>query len=327
MERYSDAPHFVTVPPPTPVSTPLVDATIYRPGHYFALGLMALPVVVALAGALVTYDTGHDVPLWLPFALLLWIPCLPFALLTLKSVRTTATGVAVGRPFQRWMEVPWTRIERVEKQRSTMRIFSTDGMVLRFQPPLLREGLRLERQLLLRLPTSVLSGTLREQAQNLVMGDIFAMPEGGLSGMLRARPRAIHLLGAGAAAVLGVALAALAITHLPLGVGIPVGVVCGLGGLGALGVALWLVQEVRVDAEGVFVRYPLVRVSERMTWADVQLIERDPREVMLRLRGSRKLRCLGPNLLRRTQRDVMRAFLHEYCVGRGVPVVQRFWMW
>jgi hypothetical protein len=47
---------------------------------------------------------------------------------------------------------------------------------------------------------------------------------------------------------------------------------------------------------------------------------------MLRLRGSQRITCIGPALLSPAERDLMRAFLYEYCVYREVPVIRRRWL-
>ncbi len=327
MDQYPRPSSPLSTPARIVASTPLADATIYRPGPYLALGLLAIPVLIALAGAFLALNTHGSVPVWLPLLLLLWIPCLPLALLTLKAVRTSNTGIAVGRPWKLWDEVPWQMVERVEKHGPRVIIIGTDGTRITFVPRLMRDGLRLHRQLLLRLPPHVLGGGLRQEAQSIVMGDLYAMAEGGLTGTLRARPRPYHVAGAVLVLVIALAVGVAAVLRLPLWASIPLGLLALVLAAGAGLTIWWLLQEVQVTEKGLRVQQLLGGRSASIAWEDVQLIECDPREVMLRLRGDHRLRCIGPNLLRPTQRDMMRAFIHEYCRSRGVPVVRRVWMW
>src|SRR5258706_11177352 len=92
-------------------STPLMEVVVYRPGPYLALAVVLLPVVITLAGALIAFSADGEVPVWLPFVLLLWVPCLPFVWRSMRTVRTDTIGIAAGAPRRRRPEVPWAAIE------------------------------------------------------------------------------------------------------------------------------------------------------------------------------------------------------------------------
>lgn len=308
-------------------STPLTDVEVYRPGPYFALIILLVPVLVALVGTVVSLNENGNIPVWLPFVVFLWLPLLPAIWFVMQSVRTNPYGIAAGRPWRTWQEIPWVLIERVEQAGIVIRIQGSNGHTLALIPLLLREGKRLKRQLLLRLPPHVLAGELAQEAQFLLVNGIHTMPEGGLSGTLQARPqarwRAILLLIA--LALVGCTVAAT--LNLPLAVAIPIAVVCVGGTAASVFAAGWLVQQVFVNERGISARWSLVRRSREITWEQVELIEHSSRQALLRIRGGAyRSVCLGPALLPTAQRDLMRAFLHEYCVNRGVPIVRRRWL-
>ena len=98
---------------------------------------MVVPVVVALGGAAIFLNATGTIPVWLPFVLLLWLPGLPILWLTLQSVQTSSFGLAAGRPWRVWEEMPWTLVERVEKRGVALRITGSDGRRLTVVPPLL----------------------------------------------------------------------------------------------------------------------------------------------------------------------------------------------
>lgn len=304
----------------------MVETQFYRPGPLLALPLILVPAALALGSIIVILQTGQHVPTWLPLLLLLWIPCLPVLWLLMKSVRWSATGLAVGRPWQPWLEITWDDIERVERRAATIRVTATNGASLSFAPGLLRDGLRLTRQLMLRLPSHVLQGEFRVDAQQLITGEAYPSEDAGITGMLRARPRTIYSVLAVAAGMLLAAGAVLAVLRLPLALGI-VGAVIGVCGTAAsFALAIWLRQLIVATERGIAVSSLLHRHVREMAWTDVGMIECARGEVVIRLRGVTKLRLAGPGLLGRAQRDILRAFLHEYCIGRA-PVIYRKGWW
>lgn len=307
-------------------STPLGDIELYRPGPYLALTILLIPVVVTVVGVAVSLNNGRGVPLWLPFVQLLWFPCLAVAWLGLLSVRTDSTGIAAGRPFGRWSQVRWEMIARVDKRGPQIRIAGSTGARVAFVPKLLRDGERLKRRLLLRLPTHVLSDELARDAQSIISTSIYTMPEGGLSGVLHARPRGRYRLTAAALTLMfaGVGAAALVLSIGPIGVALAT--LCWLIAAAGAVISLWLSQVVQVSDKGIAVRLGLMRGQRAALWEKVGLVEHSTGEAVLRLTGEQRVVCVGPGLLPAAHRDLMRAFLHEYCLNREVPIVKRrFW--
>src|SRR5215467_492512 len=146
-----------------PMSSPMVDVNVYRPGSFLALAMLLVPLLIALAGATGYVLLGEHIPVWIPLLLLLWIPSTAALWVLLKSVRTTPVGVGVGRPWQRWQEVSYGDIEHIEWRGLSLRITTKDGFRMTFTPFLLRDGTRLEVGLLLRLPPHVIAGKLRRR--------------------------------------------------------------------------------------------------------------------------------------------------------------------
>lgn len=303
-------------------STPLSDVELFRPGPYLALTILLIPVAATVLGAALALNNGGGVPRWLPFTQLLWFPCLVVVWLGLISVRADSMGIAAGRPFGRWSQVRWDMIERVDKRGFQIRITGSGARVI-FLPRLLRDGDRLTRRLLLRLPTHVLSDDLAQEAQQIITTSIYTMPEGGLSGVLRARPRGRYRLGAAALTLL---FAGLAVGAFMLSLGVA-GVVFGIVALliAAIGVAvsLWLNQEVQVSDKGITVTPGLMRRQRAVLWTQIGLVEHSTDEAVLRFTGEQRVVCIGPGLLPVAHRDLMRAFLHEYCLNRETPIVKR----
>ena len=309
---------------PAITSTPLLDIQVFRPGSMLALSVLLLPVLVALVGAAVFILIDGQIPEWLPFSALLWVPCAPIFWLAMQSVRTNASGVAAGRPWSSWVEIPWALIERVEQFGPLVTITGSNAKRMTFAPVLLRDGQRLKRSLLLRLPSQVLIGKLsREQQRVLVSG--FFMPDAGLSGTLHTHPhgRWRMLFGGIALAMIGVGVAV--VMTLPRALSIPLALVCGLGTLAACMAMGWLFQELLVNEKGMSISSPITRQSHDMSWSEVEIIEHSPYQLVLRLRGARRMLCAGPPLLPVGDRDIMQAFLREYCLNNGVPFVARGW--
>ena len=299
---------------------------MYRPGPYFALVVMLIPVAVTLAGVALSFNNGRGIPIWLPFALLLWFPCLLLVRLGLLSVRADRAGIAAGRPWGKWQYVAWEHIERVEKRGPLIRILGSSGVSVVFLPSLLRDGDRLTRRLLLRLPTHVLSEALSQEANQILTTSIFTMPEGGLSGLLRARPKVVFRLLALGGVIAGVALAMLALAAVPGALGAILAVICGVVALLSVAVSAWLAQELQVDDKGLTMVGGLTRRTRWMPWTQIELVEHSNHEALLRIHGEQRIVCVGPGLLSPAHRDLLRAFLHEYCRNRDVPIVKRHFL-
>lgn len=313
--------------PRASMSSPLADATLYRPGPSFALIILLIPVVTALVGGALYLSNPGPLPIWSPFLLLLWIPALVGVGAAMKTVRLSSLGLAVGRPWGHWIEMDWDTIERVEKRGPFIVIYNTRRQRMSFTPALLVDGLRLRRQLLLRLQPQTLGGSLRQEAQSLITGDLTELaPGGGLTGSLRARPRS---LWAALAALVGVAALAAGVAcfiWLPLLVAIPLALVLlAVAVVGALA-TLWFRQQVVVDEKGIGVLgFPRQGVNF-MPWEAIELLELGPSELAIRLRGERRLLFPGPPLFKRAECNRMRAFIHAYCLDRGTPRVSRWWV-
>ena len=309
------------------VARALAEVHVYRPGPALAAAIALAPGALALVGAVVSLAVAHAIPVFLPVLLLLWVPALPAAWLAMVSVRTSATGIAAARPWRTWEELPWELIERAERHGIRYALTTSDGRRIMFAPATLREGARLRREILVRLPPQVLDERLRSAARDLLGEPLALGPEGGLSAKVRARPRPVWRRGAlggaigGGLAVMGGALALPATPGLvTVGLGLLV-LAASLGGL------WWLNQEVVLTAKGIQVTYALLGGTRALAWSEIQLVEHTRGERLLRLRGDRRLRCAGPRLLSPADRDAMRAFLHAYCVDMGVPIAERRWLW
>src|SRR5689334_13162083 len=85
------------------------------------------------------------------------------------------------------VEIPWTLIERVEQFGPLITITGSNARRMTFAPVLLRDGARLKRSLLLRLPSQVLIGKLSRDQQRVLRTGFF-MPDAGLSGTLHTHP-------------------------------------------------------------------------------------------------------------------------------------------
>lgn len=304
-------------------STPLTEIEVYRPGPYFALTILLVPVAAALIGTAISLFANGTVPVWMPFLVFLWLPLLPLVWLVMQSVRTNPYGIAAGRPWRTWHEIPWLLIERVEQVGPVIRIFSSNGQQLILIPRLLRDGKRLRRQFFLRLPAHVFAGSLAQEGESLLVNGIHTTPEGGLAGTLRAQPRTLWRLAPIGISCLAVILAVIGVLNLPVGAAVSAVVICVIIALASLLVYGWMAQSVTVSDAGIRARWELTRRTREMTWEQIQFIEHSSRQALLRFRGETRIICAGPALFPTAQRDLMRAFLHEYCVKRGVPIVRR----
>lgn len=307
-------------------STPLLDVEMYRPGPMLALVVLLLPVIVALSGAAVYGSVDGAVPPWLPYTLLLWAPCLPARWFTMQSVRVSTAGVGAGRPWQQWEEVAWEDVERIEARGPFLRIVASRGHAIMFAPMLLRDGRRLRRQLLLRLPAHVVAGRLAAEAQQFVALEIQSTAEGGYTGVLTTRTRlrwrlALLLLAAGA-----IACGTLAISTLPIILAAIVAMLTALVAVVLLVLVAWSSQAVQIDSSGLSLVSPILRRHRTLRWEEIDLIEHTRRQGVLRVRGTRRLLCAGPGLLSPAQATLMRGMLHEYCDRRGVPILRCVWV-
>jgi hypothetical protein len=308
------------------VSRPLAETRLYRPGPLLAAAVVLAPALLALAGAAISLRIAGTVPVWLPLVLLLWIPSLAAAWIGLISVRTTPMGIAAARPWQEWRELPWGLIDRADRYGPLLRLRASDGAHLSFAPFALQDGMRLHREILMRLPANVLDSGLREAARDLLGDQVVPRSEGGLDGIVRTRPRARWRWVATGLGLLAAAGGCIAALTLPIVVAGPIAALAALAVAAAVAAFRWFSQQLSISSEGITVTPALGGRQRSITWGEIELIEHTPGEGALRLRGERRLRCVGPTALRLAERDAMRAFLHEYCISHGVPVVQRRWL-
>ena len=277
-----------------PLTSPLKSMPVYRPAPY--LGLVAILLPCGLAGliAALALNNNRPIPIWAPLLLLLLIPLLTAAWLFVRSVRLSPTGIAVGRPFQRWREAMWHQIVHAERRGMAVRIYTvwdgvSPGDYISFIPRLLMDGDQLLKIVLGHLRPQNLDGALRMEAL-----DQMPIPEGEMTGMLRARPRNRWPFGA-------------------------------LAVLGGLASAIWLRQEVIVTPEGLTIIRPWRRAPDEVLWDQVMVVDHSPHWALLKFRVGRSVRCIGPGLLRAPERDRMFAFINHYCLQHGVVNYPHKW--
>lgn len=315
-----------TAPRKPGTSHALAHAHVYRPGPIFAACILFAPPLLALAAAGATLHTAGRIPIWLPLLLLLWLPVLPLAWLTMISVRTSPAGIATARPWRQWVELRWTLIEHAQRRGLRIVLRSSDGRTAHFYPFILQGGARLKRELLMRLAAHVLDERLRGDARNLLGEPLGQSAENLLANPLTARPRPAWAIGPAAGTACALAGAGVALLRLPPPLA---ALVCALAVVVlALSVSVLplCLQTVSLNELGIAVTGATGRHLGHMAWRDVQLIERTPRERVLRLRGDRRLRCPGPGLFAPAEREVFQAYLLAYCAEQGALVIVRRWL-
>jgi len=310
---------------PSPSSIQLADSAVYRQGAAVALALLAGPAVCAIVAVVIAALTGA-LPVWLPFALLLWLPVLALTWGLLTIVRVTPTSLACGRPLGRWREVPFAEVERLERRGLRLMAYARRGRPLSFTPLLLRQGMQLERRLLLSLPLSALSSELRTEALTLANGGAAQPGEGDISGILTVRPRMAWPALAGGVALVALALGVSALLGMAAPLSLALAVLCGALALAAAGVCLWSIQEIFVSEKGLIIHYHALRRRRIIFWASLNVVEYTPGGVALLCRsrtGARMAICIGPGLLNTRQAQLMRGFIDYYCEAPVVPLGAR----
>ena len=89
---------------------------------------------------------------------------------------------------------------------------------------------------------------------------------------------------------------------------------------------VWLSQEILINEHGISCTIPLRNQTFMLEWNEIELIEHSSHEYVLRLRGPQRFICVGPSFLPSAERDLMRAYIHEYGISRGIPTVRRTWI-
>lgn len=307
------------------ISAPLADTQFYQPGSMLALGILVLPVAVTLGLAAVALQVGHAVPLWLPFLALLWLPAVPLLWLLMQSARTTATGIAVARPWRTWIQLHWDDIQRVDQRGMVMRI-SGRGETLVLAPRLLRDGTRLRRQILLRLPPHTLSVRLSREAEEILSSQISLLPDGGMAGTLVARPQARYSLTLLAAACALGAVCGLGLWYAAATPAVIAGsVLAGLLALASLAGAAWFIQRLSLDEQGISMMRALGLPRRRFyAWSQLSMVEHTPNKALLRLRDSQtRTLCAGPHLFDSEQATILWALIQSHAREHEVLVIPR----
>ena len=291
---------------------------VCRPAPYLeAIAIMA-PLIAIVIASVLLLNEKPQAPAWMPLLilvviLLIFIPLLIVTWLFMKSVRLSPVGIAVGRPFQRWHEAPWQEIARAERRGMFLRIYTSGGDSIAFAPRLLTDGDRLITVILAHLRPHILDGALRTEALEQM-----SAPESDVMGMLRARPRGRWSFSGLVVSLAGISGAVIALFLLPLELAIALSVLGVVVAFLALAVAIWLLQEVILTAEGLTIIQPWRRSPDELAWGEIKVLDHSANWLLLRFRAGRSVRCVGPALLRAPERDRMRAFINHYCLQRGV---------
>jgi hypothetical protein len=157
-------------------------------------------------------------------------------------------------------------------------------------------------------------------------GGTYTSAEGDIEGTLIAGVALRYPLSLVLLAVALVAFGVLSVLAIPSPLTAAVCAVAILLGAACVAVAFWLLQRVTVDASGLAIKQPLTRRVQRLRWSEIELVEITKHERLLRFRGLRRLRCVGPGLLPPAQASLFRGFIQTYCKGRNVAVVKRTWI-
>lgn len=314
------------------MSHPLGDTHVYRPGAVMAIGVLVLPGVLTLGVATLALQLWHALPVWLPVLALLWLPAAPLAWLAMQSVRTTSNGIAVGRPWRTWLELPWEDIQHIDQRALFLRISgpSPAPQALVFAPQLLGDGGRLRREILMRLPPKALSVGLGHEAVKLVNpGDISISATGGIEGTVEAHTRARYWIGllvtavvllAGTAAAFGAEVSALSSPGV-----VAVEVAGVLLALMCFALAAWLPQRLTLDAGGITISHALRLIPRRsFAWQRMDMIEYTPGKALLRVRGKdARAVCAGPRLVHSEQSAIAWHFIEGHCQEHSVLLIMR----
>jgi hypothetical protein len=261
--------------------------------------------------------------------MLLWVLLMPIFWLALKTVRISPFGIAAGRPWRVWREIPWGSIAKVEQRGPRLRLTSREYVRISFNPGMLHAGDELRRLLLSQLPPEVLDDSLRDDARRIAMADSGPSYPGPLPTILRTRPRAPLRIGTALVTLgaYGTALfAAVRLTNVP-------GVLLAAGALtlafgGVLGF-VWLSQQVTLSEAGISVAAFLSGRARGLQWSQVVLLEFTRRGRVIRLTGKgarERVRCPGPRLMSPLDAAVYRAFLKRHLRDRHVMESRRFWL-
>jgi len=291
---------------------------VCRPAPYLEVIAIMAPLIAIVIASVLLLNEKPQAPAWMPLLilvviLLVFIPLLIVTWLFMKSVRLSPVGIAVGRPFQRWREAPWQEIARAERHGMFLRIYTSGGDSIAFAPRLLTDGDRLITVILAHLRPHILDGALRTEALEQM-----GAPESDVMGMLRARPRGRWPFSGLALALAGISGAVIAVFLLPLELALALCVLGVVLAFFSFAIAIWLLQEVILTAEGLTIIQPWRRSPVELAWGEIKVLDHSANWLLLRFRAGRSVRCIGPALLRGPERMRMLAFINHYCLDRDV---------
>jgi hypothetical protein len=306
---------------------PLIDATVYRPGAAVACLLILVPILAAIGVSVARFAYGVAVPLWTALTIAGWILLWPVFWLLMKTVRVTAFGIATGRIWTEWKEIPWGDINRVEWRGARIHILGANGTSLNFAPRLLHDNRELRQYLTNRVSPRLIATPLVKPTEDDQEHPAIMRPIGVSATQMLERPTLSLRLRALAVCALAAGGGAIALLELSGPWSYVAVAVCALVALVAVLSLAWLSQAVSLTEEGISVRGIPFGSSKLLPWREVEFVEVSANERVLRLRGSQKLRCPGPAVFSQPTRDTYRWLTHVYCLDRGVPAMRRPGMW
>jgi hypothetical protein len=308
-------------------STPLIDATVYRPGAPLAYALVLIPILAAIGLTVARFAGDVAIPPWAALALAGWIVLTPVFWLLLKTVRVTAFGIATGRIWTKWKEILWGDISSVEWRGGRIRVHGAQDTTISFAPRLLHNNRELRQYLSNRVSPRLIAAPLVKPAEGDQERPAIMRPTGISATQLRARPSLSLRLWALAVFALAAGAGAVAFLELSEPWSYLVVALCGVVVVAALVALAWFSQAVSLTEDGISVKGFPFGSGNLLPWSEVEFVEASSNERMLRLRGAQKLRCPGPGLFAQPSANIYRWLVHTYCLDRGVPAMRHPGVW
>jgi hypothetical protein len=308
-------------------STPLIDATVYRPGAPVAYTLVLIPILVAIGLGVARFAGGAAIPVWVALAIAGWIVLTPVFWLLLKTVRVTAFGIATGRIWTEWKEITWGDISQVEWRGGRVRVHGANNAAISFAPRLLHNNRELRQYLSNRVNPRLMVTPLVKPTEGDQEGPAIMRPIGISATQMRARPSFSLRLEALGIFLLTVSVGAIALAELSAPWSYLVAALCTVLALGALVALAWLSQAVSLTEEGISVKGFPFGSGRQLPWSEIEFVEVSSNERVLRLRGAQKLRSPGPGLFAQPSANIYRWLIHTCCLDRGVPAMRHPGIW
>jgi hypothetical protein len=283
-----------------------------------ALVVLAIYAVILISAA---QGVTQQILIGFGFGLsLAWVlTVLAGARILLLTARATSEGIQTAYPWGGQRALKWVLIDHVDRQLGFVRMHSSDGQQILLLLNGLDNGERLMRLALLRVSPTILSAPLQQELA-LLGGGVYRTrytpptPRVGLSPLWQALAGLMGLSGAGIAAWGSLMhLGALLITGVALGL---VGVAC----LFVLRQTLTL-TETDITLERGFGQ-PIT-----LTWAEIKLIEYSPLQMMMALRGERRIVFIGAFFMAPNRRAHLQRAFDQHLVPHNVPVLQRWFIY